>query len=62
MIVNAIDRERVDVAAGRVKDDEGTVLLVDPALQAEDLGERDFGHAPAADCRHSGAAEVLKRD
>ena len=54
--------ERIDVAAGRPKHDQGAVLLLDLAFEAEDFGKRDFGNAAAADGRDAGAAEMLERD
>ena len=62
MIVDAVDGERVDVAAGGPKDDQAAVLLGDVAFEPEDVGERDFGHAAAADGGDAGAADMLERD
>ena len=61
VIVDAVDGERINVAAGRAEHDQSTVLYFDLAFEAEDLGERNFGDAAAADRCDAGAAELLER-
>ena len=61
MVVDAVDGKRVDIASARAKHDEPALGFGDVALQAEDVGERHFRYAPAADGRDAGAAEPFQR-
>src|SRR5438270_6864048 len=62
MVVDAVDGERIDVAAGRAEHDQSAVLHLDVAFKAEDFSKRDLGNAAAADRRDAGPAYVLERD
>ena len=62
MIVNAIDGERINIAARWTKHDESAVLRGHSTLDPKNLRERDFGHSATADGGDAGAAEMVKRD
>src|SRR5205814_4259953 len=62
MIVDAVDRQRIDVATRGPEHDQGTILLTDLAFKTEDRGEADLGHAAAANGRDTSAAKMLERD
>ena len=60
--MNAIDGERVNIAARRPQDDQPAVLLVDLAVESEDCGERNFGDAAAANRGDACPAQMFERD
>ena len=62
VIVNAIDRQRINVAACGPKDHQGAVLLRDRAVDAKDGGKRNLGNAAAADGRNTGTAQIFEHD
>ena len=62
MIVDAVDREREQVAAGGLEHDQRALEVGHVAFQPEHVGEADFGDAAAADGGDPGAADALERD
>ena len=44
MIVDSIDRQRVNIAAGRTQHDQRALLILHLAWQAEHIGQRHFGY------------------
>ena len=61
MIVDAIDREREDVAPGGLEHHQRALVVAERAGQAEDVGERNLGHAAAADGGDARAADAVER-
>src|SRR4029453_9047116 len=48
MVVDPIDGERVNVAAGRTKHDQRALVVTDLARKSEHIGQGDFRHTAAA--------------
>ena len=62
MVVDPVDRERIDVAARGMENDERPFLILERAIEAEDVRERHFGDTSPADPRYSRSANLFEGD
>ena len=62
VIVDSVDCERIDVAAGRAENNKAAVLLRNIALKTQHIGQSDFRNPAAADRGDAGAADFLEDD
>ena len=62
MIVDPVDREREEIAAGGLEHDQRALVVAHRAVEAEHVGEADLGHAAAADGGDPCPADAFERD
>ncbi len=60
MVVNAVDRERINITASGSEHDQRAILFVDLAFESQHSRKADFRHPAAANGRDTGAPDMLE--